>query len=232
MYFGYNSEPSFFAFPKIPFNFAKTSQNFILMKALKIVGYILVGLLAIVLIVPLLIPAHYSVSRSSVVNAPVDVVYGQVVSLKNWGTWDPWAPMDPNMKVEYTGTDGDVGSTRHWVGNDQVGEGIMTLTKAVPNKEAGMGLKFMKPMEGENGGGFTFEAEGDKTKVTWTLTGEGSYPIGRFFNLLMDGFIGKDFERGLKRLDSVSVIAHAAKMAEMAAMSQDTSAGNTAAVTE
>ena len=48
---------------------------------------------------------------------------------------------------------------------------------------------------------FRLSNEGDKTKVKWGIMVEtGANPLLRILGSFMDGFIGKDFERGLTKL--------------------------------
>jgi hypothetical protein len=43
--------------------------------------------------------------------------------------------------------------------------------------------------------------EGDGTRVTWGLDSDmGNNPIGRWMGLMLDGFVGADYERGLEQL--------------------------------
>jgi carbon monoxide dehydrogenase subunit G len=48
---------------------------------------------------------------------------------------------------------------------------------------------------------FDLEAEGEGTRVTWTVEMDmGNNPVGRWMGLMMDGMVGKDFDAGLANL--------------------------------
>jgi len=50
-----------------------------------------------------------------------------------------------------------------------------------------------------------FKPEGDQTVVTWTMSGKNNF-MGKAFHLFVDcdKMIGKDFEKGLASLNSVT----------------------------
>ena len=57
---------------------------------------------------------------------------------------------DPNQKLTFSGTEGQVGANYKWQGNDIVGEGEMTITAITPFEEVDMDLHFIKPFEANN----------------------------------------------------------------------------------
>jgi effector-binding domain-containing protein len=169
---------------------------------MKVVKYILIGILAIVallLIIGLFVPKETKVERSISINAPKDAVMAQIKSLKNMNNWSPWADYDSEMKVEYEGTDGEVGSTSKWEG-DTVGKGSQTIT-SITEDRVEIDVHFLKPYESKAQAYYNLETEGEGTKVTWGITTHSPYP----FNVMslfmdMDAMIGKDFENGLNKL--------------------------------
>jgi len=150
-------------------------------------------------------PASYHVERSTVVNAPADAIYGHVADLHQWGAWSPWDKLDPAMKKEYSGDPGAIGSSYHWAGNDKVGEGRMTVTKADPDKAVDYDLEFIKPFAGKCKTGFALAPETGGTKVTWSMDGTSNFMAKAMalFGGNMDKMIGPDFEHGLAGLKSV-----------------------------
>ena len=98
-----------------------------------------------ILILAMLAPKTYDVSRSIIINSPKDKVFKALRSLKKQDEWSPWAKKDPNMKKEYKGTDGEVGSVTHWVGNKDVGEGEQEITKIIDGERVEGELRFLKP---------------------------------------------------------------------------------------
>jgi len=85
---------------------------------------VIVGGLAVVVATQ---PEEFQVTRTTSVKARPDVVFDQINDFHNWDKWSPWAKLDPNMKTTYSGAQSGVGSSYAWVGNDDVGEGKMTV---------------------------------------------------------------------------------------------------------
>lgn len=150
-------------------------------------------------------PNRYHVERSVTIAAPNRTVFPKVNDLHQWQTWSPWEKLDPQMKRTYEGAEAGVGAGYHWVGNDKVGEGRMTITDSRPNEQVGIHLNFIKPFASSSVTTFTFIPGGPGTKVTWTMDGDNNFmakTMSLFMN--MDKMIGGDFEKGLATLKSVS----------------------------
>jgi hypothetical protein len=165
---------------------------------------ILIGLgalLALLLIVISLQPATFHVERSITMAAPPEAAFAQVNDLHAWGAWSPWEKLDPAMKRTYEGATAGVGAKYAWVGNEDVGEGRMTVEKSDPGKLVGIKLEFLKPFEATNSATFTFERTPEGNKTTWSMDGNNNF-ISKAMGLVMDmdKMIGPDFERGLASL--------------------------------
>jgi hypothetical protein len=168
---------------------------------------ILIGL--VVLIVTLVIvvvmqPEDFRITRSATFNASPSAVFAQVNDLHKWEGWSPWAKIDPNAKVSYTGSPEGVGASFSWAGNNDVGEGTMTITESRPIEYIKMDLAFLKPFKGNNLTEFTFKPQGDQTQITWTMSGKNNF-ISKAFGLIMncDKMVGGQFEKGLASLKSI-----------------------------
>jgi hypothetical protein len=79
----------------------------------------------------------------------------------------------------------------------------MTLIESRPSELIRIKLEFMKPFRATNTAEFTFAPEGDRTIVTWSMTGRNSF-IGKAIGLFMDmdRMIGQ-FENGLAQIQAV-----------------------------
>lgn len=162
--------------------------------------YILGGIVLLILILGMLAPKSYDVSRTITVNKPKTEVFTELRSLKKQGEWSPWDKKDPNMKKEFTGTDGEVGAKSAWVGNKDVGEGEQEITKIIDGERIEGKLRFFKPWKSEADCYFNVEdAENMGTKVTWGFSGKNKFPFSIFMLFFsMDKTVGKDFEEGLE----------------------------------
>ena len=166
---------------------------------------ILAAAIVVLLIVAALRPDNFRVARSATVAAPTAVVFEQVNDLHRFQDWSPWAKLDPQCKVEFSGPPAGNGASFSWAGNNQVGAGRMSLVESRPNELIRFRLDFLKPFAGTAEAEFTFKPDGDRTLVTWSMFGKNSFPakIASLF-INCDDMIGKQFEKGLVNLNSVT----------------------------
>jgi len=150
-------------------------------------------------------PTDFRVMRSINVSAAQWTVYDHVNDLHKWDAWSPWAKLDPNAKNSFEGPAAGTGAAMTWAGNNEVGEGRMTLTESRPNELVRFRLEFYKPMAGTSDAEFTFKPQGNQTEVTWTMTGKNNF-IGKAMCMIMnmDKMIGGQFEQGLASLKSIA----------------------------
>lgn len=175
------------------------------MKIVRILLLILAVFVGILVILGLVGPGSYDVSRSAMLSASPAQVWPHVSSLKATQTWSPWSKRDPNMTLEYKGEDGQVGASYAWSGNDQVGKGEQTLTKLEPNSLVETELKFYMPWGVDVATSYTMLKDtAGGTEVTWGIRGKNNF-IGRIFGVFMnfDEMMGKDFDEGLGMLKEV-----------------------------
>lgn len=165
---------------------------------------ILIALAAVVVVLVVVIalqPSEFRVMRATTVAAPAPVVFAQVNDFHKWEAWNPWARMDPAMKQDYQGAPAGVGAVYTWAGNSEVGAGRMTVVESRPSDLLRVKLEFFQPMAGESLAEFTFRPEGDRTAVTWSMSGRNNF-IAKAMCLVMnmDRMIGGQFEKGLAQM--------------------------------
>ena len=172
---------------------------------------ILIALAVIVvvfLVVVAMQPAEYRVARSVTVSAPPPAVFAQVNDFHKWEAWNPWGKIDPAMKQSYESAPAGTGAIYTWIGNQEVGEGRMTITESRPSDLIRIKLEFMKPFQATNTAEFTFKPEGDLTAVMWSMSGELNFmakALHLFMN--MDKTLGGEFEKGLAQMKTVAEAA-------------------------
>jgi hypothetical protein len=190
---------------------------------LKKVVLVIGGIIVLALLISLVLPSKVHVERSIVINAPAAKIFNEVNSLQKWAVWDPWQKKDPNVQNNYTGPESGVGNTNTWKSDHkEVGSGSQTITESIPNETIKSKMAFGEAGEeyGEANGFFNFTPEADNTKVIWGMDMYlGMNPIARYFGLMMEGTIGKDFEEGLNNLKALveSMPDEAPAVAEVAA---------------
>jgi uncharacterized protein YndB with AHSA1/START domain len=149
------------------------------------------------------LPSHFEVQRSIVVNAPASKVYDLVSTPKKWSEWGPWAQRDPNMKITYFGPPFGMGAKSSWVSKTE-GSGVMEFTRVEPDKLIEYSLLFAD-YGMKSKGVFRFEPSGETTRVTWSNEGDvGGNPLKHYLVLLVDRVAGPDFELGLANLKALA----------------------------
>lgn len=178
----------------------------------KVLGFLVLIIVALVAFIATR-PNKYHVERSIEIAAPATLVQSKIENFREWKTWSPWEKLDPAMKFDFDGPEAGVGAKYHWLGNDKVGEGRMTVQESVPGEKVGILLEFIKPFASTNQTTFVLSEQSGGTKVTWNMDGNAEF-ITKAMSLLqpMDKMIGPDFERGLTTLKEVSEAALSAPM--------------------
>ena len=150
-------------------------------------------------------PTPYIVERSVIVDARAERLYREIADFRRWTAWSPWEGLDPDLQRTYSGPDTGLGSTYVWAGNRKAGVGRMEITDVVDASKVKIALAFLKPFKSSSTTSFDLSPDGDKTRVTWTMTGPRTLMI-RVMGLFksMDKMIGPDFEKGLERLKAVA----------------------------
>ncbi len=169
---------------------------------------VLLGLLAAVAVFAVVVALQspdFRVERSVTVAAPPAAVFEQVNDFHMWEAWSPWAKIDPAMTASYEGPSAGVGAVYRWAGNNEVGAGSMTITESRPGEYVGIDLHFLKPFEGTNRSEFALKPDGDKTLVTWTMTGRKNF-VTKAVGLVLgiDKMVGDQFDAGLAKLKTVA----------------------------
>lgn len=167
--------------------------------------YIVFGIVALIVLLAIIAPKNYDISRSVEIARPKPVVFGYLKFLKNQEQWSPWEQKDPNMEKRFTGVDGEIGAVNYWKGNKEVGEGEQEITKIVEGERIEGELRFLKPFRSTSSCYFiTKESAPDTTLVIWGFKGKNVFPMSIMMLFMnMDKMVGKDFEEGLARLKGI-----------------------------
>ncbi|MCO6430501.1 MAG: SRPBCC family protein [Deltaproteobacteria bacterium] len=165
----------------------------------------LVFIAAVLSIVVALQPDEFHVVRSTAIKADAAAVFAHVNNLKRWEAWSPWAKLDPDAKSSYAGPIEGTGAAMTWSGNNQIGEGTMTITESRPNELIRFRLDFVRPFASTSIAEFTFKPEGAGTQVVWSMQGKNNF-IGKAIGLIIDcdKMVGEQFEKGLLQLGLIT----------------------------
>jgi hypothetical protein len=175
-----------------------------LKKILIALAVIIIGLLIVIATRP----SDFSYTRSAVIPAAPEAIFPHINDMHKWQEWSPWAKVDPNCKITYDGPTSGTGAKFSWVGNNEVGEGSMTIAESKPSEFVRFKLDFIKPFEGKCDTLFTLKPEGAGTQVTWTMSGKNGF-MGKAIGLVMDcdKMCGDQFSKGLENLKGIVTAA-------------------------
>jgi len=175
------------------------------MRFLKLTAISVAALIIFAGIIGIFLAKEYSVSRTVSINASNERIHQLVGNLDNWEQWTTWKLDDPSIAIFKGSKSEGVGASQSWKGDS--GEGKLEVTSSAPDKGIVYDLYF-------DGGDLKSIASmlyskdatnTSNTIVTWKMSGSMDIPIlGGYFAMLMDGMIGKMFDRGLLRLKSAA----------------------------
>ena len=159
----------------------------------------------------------FEVVRRRTIAAPADRVHRMIDDFHAWRTWSPWEDLDPELERSYSGAPSGVGARYAWRGNRKAGRGDMEVTGSTPER-IDVRLTFEKPMKSTNRIAFELAPAGAQaTEVTWRMTGTTKGPMALFSRVVsMDRLVGKDFEKGLERMDAAAAAPQAGGSASSA----------------
>ena len=165
-------------------------------------GGCLVLLVGVALAFNAMLPSSYSVSRSLVIDAPIEEIFPLVDAPARWPEWDPWTPLDSDMKREYLGPPAGVGAESRWDSpTEEVGAGLFRITESVPGQRIALDIEFTRPFEAKSQSLFTFEETERGVRVTWRDEAELEGISMRFaMGIGAEYLLGPAFEEGLSNL--------------------------------
>jgi effector-binding domain-containing protein len=174
------------------------------MRILKKIVLFVVVLVVLLAGIGMLLPRSVHVERSTSIGAPPATVFALVNGYRLFNKWSPWFALDPEAQYSYEGPDFGAGAKMAWASaKKDVGSGSQKIVESRPNEMVRTELDF-----GDQGlatAQFNLSREGEGTTVTWGLDADmGAGPIGRWFGLMMDRMVGKDYEKGLAGLKTLA----------------------------
>lgn len=173
------------------------------MKRLKRVLVWIVVIAFVFIAIAFLLPKNVFVVRSKTIEASPKTVFNQIVDLHQWNKWSTWNRIDPDMKIEYFNNGVGLNAGYQWESeNKQVGNGSLKIIEVAKYDSIVVNLNFMQ--KGVARSVFYLKETNNGTLVKWTLQNDlGNNPFSRWMGLLMDKFVGTDFEEGLMNLNAL-----------------------------
>jgi len=108
---------------------------------------------------------------------------------------------DPNMKKNYSGTDGTKGFVYSWDSKDKnVGAGSQEITNISEGSRIDYELRFIRPMQNTAISSFILNKTSENnTLVTWTFRCPTKFPMS-LFTPIFKNMLGKQLNTGLQNL--------------------------------
>ena len=162
-----------------------------------IIGFVILAFLGI-LIMGLLLPSTYSVSRSIMIDSDLENIHAYVGDLAQWEAWTPWRDHDPDLAVTLGRLTQGVGASQSW--KDKQGEGSLRFTMSSPTNGIAYDL-FFNDTSTPCKSTIIYEPKEESIKVTWTLSGTIDRPwVGGYISIITKAVVGQLFDEGLEKL--------------------------------
>lgn len=178
---------------------------------MKIVRRILSSILILFVlycIVSVFIPSKLHIGRRITINAPASLVFEQINNFKNWQAWSYWDNIDTTMQSIYEGPENGKGAVHRWSSrNRDVGSGSITITESKPDSlildELNMNGMLSR-------GGWRIKDTTEGVTVNGWMDMEMGF-LWRIPGLMMDKYVGTDFEKTLQGLKKRSELVKLSK---------------------
>jgi hypothetical protein len=167
---------------------------------------VIVGLVAILLVIGLFTKKDYNIEREVIVQKPKNDVFKYVRFIKNQDFYSKWVMSDPNMRKNYSGSDGTPGFIYAWDSDQKdTGKGEQEIKRIVDGEQIATEIRFEKPFKNVSQALMTVnDAGGNQSKVKWSFASSMKYPMNIMLLFIdFEKLLGKDMEASLVRLKSI-----------------------------
>ena len=175
------------------------------MTTLVLILIVIGALIILLLIAAAMMSKQMNIERAITVNRPLQQVFDYVKYVKNHDNFSVWAMMDPDMKRDYKGTDGQPGFVFAWDSSKKknVGAGEQEIKKINEGKSIEYELRFLRPMQDVATAKFDFDpVSGNQTKLVWGFYSKMKFPMN-VLKPMFQNMLGKNLETGLQNLKTV-----------------------------
>jgi len=169
-------------------------------KAPLVVLAIAAGLAILVLLLAWRKPSRFVVARSVRLEAPRDSVLPLINDLRRWPEWSEAGNRDKATARTYLGAAWGVGAIGEWEGKRSAGKVRLEIIEA-SSSSVRVQADWERPFIARNFNQFRLDADGNGTRVTWTLDGE-MVRVLKVMTVFVspDRLMGSHLERGLAAL--------------------------------
>lgn len=169
--------------------------------------YVFYTALAIALfpyVVGLFLPKRFAITREVIVARPAREAFDFMKLLKNQERYSVYAKADPDMKIEYRGTDGTPGAIVSWDSDDKnVGKCEQEIRRIEDGKRIEIEIRFREPFQSVDPLVTEIEAlDASSTRIRNTYQGKIRYP----YNLLVWWVMAKIRENMQASLENAKAV--------------------------
>jgi hypothetical protein len=166
-------------------------------RVIQIVALAIGSTVLVLVVMGVLLPAHYRVERTILINAPATIVHPWVEDLRRWPTWANWNRTDTSLTTSYSDVERGVGAGEAWR-SERAGSGTRQITRSDPHS----GIEFTTQL-GDGTlckGSISYSEAAGTTTVTWIDQGQLPKVVGGFSKGAFESAISEHMDEGLKRL--------------------------------
>jgi hypothetical protein len=168
------------------------------------IGLTFSAIVAFVLLYALIAKKEYSIISEIIIDKNNDIVFNYVKHLKNQIYYNKWVMADPNIKMTYTGTDGNVGFMSAWESTlRDVGIGEQEIIKIIEGKGYEAELRFEKPFKGTSHVNIMiYSITDNQSKMITTLNTRTDFPMNIMIPLIRK-MLQKDMNQNAANLKHI-----------------------------
>jgi len=146
----------------------------------------------------------YNITVSQQIDTPMSKVFGIINDLNQFDAWNPFKPMDPNVKSWLGPITSGEGAEYNYE-SKKIGTGRMTFTGVYDDSVIRIKMEFLKPNQEVALCEWRLTHVGNGVEMTWTMDGERKFPMTLMVKVLgMDKMMAKHFTDGLGRLKALA----------------------------
>ena len=144
------------------------------------------------------------IEKNVSVNKNINEVFNFLKQTKNQDRFSVWNMKDPNMKRDYSGTDGTKGFVYSWDSKDKnVGAGSQEIKNISEGNRIDYELRFIRPMQNTAASSFVLnKIDENSTSVTWTFQSPTKFPMSLFAPIFKN-MLGKQLNQSLQNLKAL-----------------------------
>ena len=124
------------------------------------------------------------ISSESVIERPKAVVWDYIRLLRNQEKYNTWILQDPNIKMEYSGTDGTPGFIAGWQSKTRMGNGEQVITKVDEGEGYESELHFQNHENITYNKVMLESVDGGKTKVSTVMSATPTFPMNMMIHMM------------------------------------------------